>query len=170
MTDVESEALALGQRIAEGPVFAHGITKTQLSQEWAMGLEQAIEAEAQAQAICMQTRDFERAYRAFVAKERPVFVGRLTMAKTMAVSDVAPVADGGADAVAQMPDVDRSFLDWPFFEDRHRDLAERLESWCAGLSVDHGDVDAACRDLVARLGTDGWLATRPGRWMSARFA
>ena len=84
------------------------------------------------------------------------------MAKTMAVSDAAPVADGGAGAVAQMPDVDRSFLDWPFFEDRHRDLAERLESWCAGLSVDHGDVDAACRDLVARLGTDGWLAHSAG--------
>ncbi|MGP1255764.1 MAG: enoyl-CoA hydratase family protein [Kiloniellales bacterium] len=75
VTEVESEALALAQRIAEGPVFAHGITKTQLSQEWAMGLEQAIEAEAQAQAICMQTKDFERAYRAFVAKEKPVFAG-----------------------------------------------------------------------------------------------
>ncbi|WP_421709428.1 enoyl-CoA hydratase family protein [Algihabitans sp.] len=74
-TEVESEALALAQRIAEGPVFAHGITKTQLSQEWSMGLEQAIEAEAQAQAICMQTQDFERAYRAFVAKQRPVFAG-----------------------------------------------------------------------------------------------
>ena len=74
-TEVEGEALALAQRIAEGPVFAHGITKTQLSQEWSMGLEQAIEAEAQAQAICMQTQDFERAYRAFVAKQRPVFAG-----------------------------------------------------------------------------------------------
>ncbi|TIN66765.1 MAG: hypothetical protein E5Y29_26630, partial [Mesorhizobium sp.] len=55
--------------------FAHGITKTQLNQEWSMGLDQAIEAEAQAQAICMQTRDFERAYKAFVAKEKPVFEG-----------------------------------------------------------------------------------------------
>ena len=72
---LEAEALALATRIAEGPVFAHGITKTQLAQEWSMGLEQAIEAEAQAQAICMQTRDFERAYRAFVAKETPVFEG-----------------------------------------------------------------------------------------------
>ena len=54
---------------------------------------------------------------------------------------------------------DRSFLDWPFFEDRHRDLAERLESWCAGnLPVDHGDVDAACRGLVKSLGAGGWLA------------
>ena len=72
---LEAAALDLAQRIAAGPTFAHGITKTQLNQEWAMGLEQAIEAEAQAQAICMQTRDFERAYRAFVAKEKPVFQG-----------------------------------------------------------------------------------------------
>jgi enoyl-CoA hydratase/carnithine racemase len=69
------EALALARQLAAGPTFAHGITKTQLNQEWSMGLDQAIEAEAQAQAICMQTRDFERAYRAFVAKERPVFEG-----------------------------------------------------------------------------------------------
>ena len=72
---LEAEALALAGRIAAGPTFAHGITKTQLNQEWSMGLEQAIEAEAQAQAICMQTRDFERAYRAFVAKQTPVFEG-----------------------------------------------------------------------------------------------
>ena len=69
------EALALAQQLAAGPTFAHGITKTQLNQEWSMGLDQAIEAEAQAQAICMQTKDFERAYRAFVAKERPMFEG-----------------------------------------------------------------------------------------------
>lgn len=53
---------------------------------------------------------------------------------------------------------DQSFLDWPFFEDRHRVLAAGLEEWCAGhLPVDHGDVDAACRGLVAALGTGGWL-------------
>jgi acyl-CoA dehydrogenase len=53
---------------------------------------------------------------------------------------------------------DRSFLDWPFLEDRHRALAEALETWCAAhLPVDHGDVDAACRGLVARLGEAGWL-------------
>ncbi|MBL8646940.1 MAG: hypothetical protein JNL46_06770, partial [Sphingosinicella sp.] len=53
---------------------------------------------------------------------------------------------------------DRSFLDWPFFEDRHRDYAERLEAWCREhLPVDHGDVDAACRRLVAMLGEGGWL-------------
>jgi enoyl-CoA hydratase/carnithine racemase len=69
------EALTLARQLAAGPTFAHGITKTQLNQEWSMSLEQAIESEAQAQAICMQTRDFERAYRAFVAKERPVFEG-----------------------------------------------------------------------------------------------
>jgi enoyl-CoA hydratase/carnithine racemase len=72
---LEAEAMAIARAIAEGPTFAHGITKTQLNQEWSMGLDQAIEAEAQAQAICMQTRDFERAYKAFVAKQKPVFEG-----------------------------------------------------------------------------------------------
>ena len=72
---LDEEAAALARRIAEGPTFAHAMTKTQLLQEWSMGLEQAIEAEAQAQAICMQTQDFHRAYRAFAAKERPVFEG-----------------------------------------------------------------------------------------------
>ncbi|NYS24463.1 acyl-CoA dehydrogenase family protein [Rhodobacteraceae bacterium 2376] len=53
---------------------------------------------------------------------------------------------------------DRSYIDWPFFEDRHRDLAAGLEAWCAAhLPVDHGDVDAACRGLVAALGDAGWL-------------
>ena len=70
-----AEARSLAERLAAGPTFAHGMTKTQLNHEWNMGLEQAIEAEAQAQAICMQTKDFERAYRAFVAKVRPVFAG-----------------------------------------------------------------------------------------------
>ena len=72
---LEQEALALAQRIAAGPAFANGITKTQLVAEWSMALDQAIEAEAQAQALCMQTADFERAYRAFVAKQKPVFEG-----------------------------------------------------------------------------------------------
>jgi len=72
---LENKAMELAERLAAGPVFAHGITKTQLGQEWNMGLDQAIEAEAQAQAICMQTADFERAYRAFTAKEKPVFRG-----------------------------------------------------------------------------------------------
>ena len=73
--ELEAAAMQLARQLAAGPTFAHGITKTQLNQEWNMGLEQAIEAEAQAQAICMQTRDFERAYHAFVAKETPVFRG-----------------------------------------------------------------------------------------------
>jgi len=72
---LEDEAVALARRIADGPTFAHMITKTQLNQEWNMGLDQAIEAEAQAQAICMQTADFRRAYEAFVAKAKPVFEG-----------------------------------------------------------------------------------------------
>ncbi|MER8612264.1 enoyl-CoA hydratase family protein [Mesorhizobium sp. M0027] len=72
---LEADALDMAARIVSGPTFAHGMTKTQLNQEWSMGLDQAIEAEAQAQAICMQTRDFERAYKAFVAKEKPVFEG-----------------------------------------------------------------------------------------------
>jgi enoyl-CoA hydratase/carnithine racemase len=72
---LEAEAVRWAQEIAAGPTFAHGMTKTQLHQEWSMSLEQAIEAEAQAQAICMQGRDFERAYRAFVAKKKPVFEG-----------------------------------------------------------------------------------------------
>jgi enoyl-CoA hydratase/carnithine racemase len=69
------EALELAHELASGPTFAHGMTKTMLDQEWDMSLPAAIEAEAQAQAICMQTRDFTRAYEAFSAKERPVFAG-----------------------------------------------------------------------------------------------
>jgi acyl-CoA dehydrogenase len=54
---------------------------------------------------------------------------------------------------------DKSFLSWPFFTDRHRALAESLEQWCAAnLPADHGDVDAACHDLVQKLGRDGWLS------------
>lgn len=73
--ELETAAIKMAQRIASGPTFAHGITKTQLNQEWNMSLDQAIEAEAQAQAICMQTQDFKRAYNAFVKKEKPVFEG-----------------------------------------------------------------------------------------------
>ncbi|MBI3708531.1 MAG: enoyl-CoA hydratase family protein [Proteobacteria bacterium] len=63
------------EELARGPSFANGVTKKMLHQEWNMGVDEAIEAEAQAQAICMQTEDFARAYRAFVAKEKPVFKG-----------------------------------------------------------------------------------------------
>ena len=69
------EAQKLALELASGPTFAHGMTKTMLHQEWAMTLDQAIEAEAQAQAICMQTQDFTRAYQAFSAKQKPVFQG-----------------------------------------------------------------------------------------------
>jgi enoyl-CoA hydratase/carnithine racemase len=72
---VHGEAAAYAAMLAQGPTFAHGMTKNQLDMEWAMPIETAIEAEAQAQAICMQTRDFERAYHAFVAKQKPVFEG-----------------------------------------------------------------------------------------------
>ena len=70
-----SHARTVAARLAAGPNFAHGITKNQLNVEWDMSIDQAIEAEAQAQAICMQTQDFERAYHAFVNKEKPGFQG-----------------------------------------------------------------------------------------------
>ena len=72
---LEEHAMTAARRLASGPSFANGITKNQLNMEWDMSLDTAIEAEAQAQALCMQTRDFERAYKAFAAKERPVFEG-----------------------------------------------------------------------------------------------
>jgi enoyl-CoA hydratase/carnithine racemase len=70
------EATSLARRLASGPMFAHSMTKTMLNQEWNMSIEQAIEAEAQAQAICMQTEDFRRAFEAFAAKRKPEFVGQ----------------------------------------------------------------------------------------------
>jgi enoyl-CoA hydratase/carnithine racemase len=77
---VEPEALAcaaqaLARELAAGPTFANGITKTMLHQEWDMGIDAAIESEAHAQALCMLTEDFGRAYRAFVAKTKAVFEG-----------------------------------------------------------------------------------------------
>ena len=68
-------AQEFAQGLADGPTFAHGMTKKMLQQEWNMGVDEAIEAEAQAQAICMATNDFHRAYHAFVAKQKPVFEG-----------------------------------------------------------------------------------------------
>jgi enoyl-CoA hydratase/carnithine racemase len=67
--------MEMAKALASGPTWAHGITKTQLNTEWAVSLDVAIEMEAQAQAICMQTQDFHRAYRAFAAKQQPVFEG-----------------------------------------------------------------------------------------------
>ena len=72
---VLGEAKELAQSLASGPTFAHGMTKTQLNTEWAVSLETAIEMEAQAQAICMATNDFRRAFEAFAAKQKPVFEG-----------------------------------------------------------------------------------------------
>jgi enoyl-CoA hydratase/carnithine racemase len=69
------DARALAADLAAGPTFAHAMTKKMLQQEWNMGVDEAIEAEAQAQAICMATKDFQRAYQAFVAKQKPVFEG-----------------------------------------------------------------------------------------------
>ncbi len=69
------DAQVFAAELAHGPTFAHGMTKKMLQQEWNMGVDEAIEAEAQAQAICMATNDFHRAYHAFVAKQKPVFEG-----------------------------------------------------------------------------------------------
>jgi enoyl-CoA hydratase/carnithine racemase len=77
---VESEALlpeaqAIARNLADGPWFAHTVTKTMLNQEWAMGIDEMIESEAQAQALCMLTQDFKRAFDAFAAKRKPAFEG-----------------------------------------------------------------------------------------------
>jgi enoyl-CoA hydratase/carnithine racemase len=73
--ELQAAAAQLAHELAQGPTFAHGMTKTMLNQEWSMGLEQALESEAQAQAVCMKTEDFRRAYEAFTAKQRPTFEG-----------------------------------------------------------------------------------------------
>lgn len=73
--ELQDEAVKLAEKLSTGPNFAHGMTKTMLNREWDMGLDAAIDAEAKAQAICMQTEDFQRAYEAFAAKQKPVFEG-----------------------------------------------------------------------------------------------
>jgi enoyl-CoA hydratase/carnithine racemase len=73
--EVVAKAQALARTLADGPYFAHTITKTMLNQEWAMGIEEMVESEAQAQAICMMTQDFHRAFQAFAAKQAPKFEG-----------------------------------------------------------------------------------------------
>jgi enoyl-CoA hydratase/carnithine racemase len=70
-----ADAQGIARLLADGPTFAHAMTKRCIHREWSMGIDDAIEAEAQAQAICMQTKDYGRAYRAFVAKQKPVFEG-----------------------------------------------------------------------------------------------
>ena len=72
---VLAEAQAAARRLAEGPTFAHGITKTMLHREWSMDIDTALEQEAQAQAICMATQDFRRAFDAFAGKQKPQFRG-----------------------------------------------------------------------------------------------
>jgi enoyl-CoA hydratase/carnithine racemase len=73
--DVMAEAYAVAEQIARGPTIAHCITKKQLDAEWNMSIDQALEAEARAQARCMETKDFQRAYEAFANKQKPVFQG-----------------------------------------------------------------------------------------------
>jgi enoyl-CoA hydratase/carnithine racemase len=70
-----ADAQGMAKTLAAGPTFAHAMTKRCIHQEWSMGIDDSIEAEAQAQAICMQTKDYERAYEAFVRKEKPSFAG-----------------------------------------------------------------------------------------------
>ena len=72
---LQSEATAMARTLADGPTFAHAMTKLALHQEWSMSIDEAIDAEAQTQALCMQTDDFARAYRAFIAKQQPKFEG-----------------------------------------------------------------------------------------------
>ena len=91
----------MAKSLADGPTFGHGMTKTMLYQEWSQGLDECIEAEAQAQAICMQTQDFERAYKAFASQADACIRGQLM--------------------------ADKTFLAWPFFDDGHRKLAGELE-------------------------------------------
>ncbi|WP_371877222.1 enoyl-CoA hydratase family protein [Alsobacter ponti] len=73
--DLLAQAQGVARGLADGPWFAHGITKTMFNQEWAMGIEEMVESEAQAQAICMMTQDFRRAFEAFAAKAKPIFQG-----------------------------------------------------------------------------------------------
>ena len=72
---LSAAATSLAESLVAGPNFAHSMTKTMLHQEWSMTIDMAIEAEAQAQAICMQTQDFHRAFHAFAAKQKPEFQG-----------------------------------------------------------------------------------------------
>ncbi|MBX3600328.1 MAG: enoyl-CoA hydratase family protein [Rubrivivax sp.] len=73
--DLLAKAQAQARALADGPWFAHTVTKTMLNQEWAMGVDEMIESEAQAQALCMMTQDFRRAFEAFAAKQQPKFEG-----------------------------------------------------------------------------------------------
>jgi enoyl-CoA hydratase/carnithine racemase len=74
-SSLQAEAQKVARMLADGPWFAHTVTKTMLNQEWAMGIDEMIESEAQAQALCMLTQDFKRAFDAFAAKRKPKFEG-----------------------------------------------------------------------------------------------
>jgi enoyl-CoA hydratase/carnithine racemase len=129
-----AEAQALATDWPQGPTFANGITKTMLHQEWAMTIEQAIEAEAQAQALCMLTAGLHARLRGLRGQ-----------------------AEAACSRGTEMSDT--AYLDWPFFEERHRAFAAELDTWArehVAARLHGPDVDAACRALV-RAGRGGWL-------------
>jgi hypothetical protein len=114
----------MAAELAAGPTFAHGMTKTMLQQEWAMTIEQAIEAEAQAQAICMQTQDFTARLRGLRGQAEAGVWRGLSMTPS-------------------------AHLGLPFFDDAHRDWP-RLAAWARSRQVDERDDRAACREWVRR--------------------
>ena len=149
-----AEAQAMAAELAAGPTFAHGMTKTMLQQEWAMTIEQAIEAGAQAQAICMQTQDFTRAYEAFAARQKPVFAGRLR------------------------DDTDRAARPrriWPFFDAAHRELpplpawrqAQRVDEPTTGRPAANGCAEGRWLAALLRAGAHGGALER--NWTRARW-
>ncbi len=121
--------------LAPDPTFANAMTKRMLEMEWAMSVEQAIEAEAVAQALCMETEDFKRAYPRLRGEAEAGLRGQLRCRSPKP-------------------------LTWPFFDDGHRDFAERLSRWAADNlhKLPHDDVDEACRARVKALGEAGFLA------------
>ncbi len=129
------EAMSLAAGLASGPTFAHSITKKMLHEEWNMGVDQAIDAEAEATAICMTTNGFSLCGYACVRQQ----------------------AETGIQGRLRVPSFPH--LDWPFFEPRHKTLAIELDRWAtSNLAHDHGsNVDDACRGLVRQLGAAGWL-------------
>jgi enoyl-CoA hydratase/carnithine racemase len=130
---VLAEAQKLAHDLANGPTFGNAMTKRMLEMEWAMSVETAVEAEAVAQALCMETEDFARAYRPL-----PPSRSRCSRAIEMSLDDT---------------------LSWPFFDDGHRRFAEALVRWADATlpKLPHDDVDAACRARVAALAEAGFL-------------
>ena len=132
------ESLELAAEIASGPTFAHAMTKKMLHAEWNLSVDAAIDAEADAQAICMQTRGFPPRLPGIRGQAEAAVSGKLTPVRV------------------------RNFLEWPFFEPEHRELAEHLDAWAESHlahrahAEDRASVDAACRALVRELGLAGW--------------